>query len=79
MTLPESLRRATFTPGPGATWHSAIGNDAFDPNECFYVRGTPTSNNGSWCKPSLTFKRVMVSSNFMLPIACSAAVKPDPA
>lgn len=57
----------------GATWHSGVENNLFDPRECTYVGRPPagqnvsavglaTSNDGVLCSPSLTFRRVMLNS-----------------
>ncbi|GIL53440.1 hypothetical protein Vafri_9024 [Volvox africanus] len=58
---PDPFGNWTF--GPGATWHSAVENDLFDPKECVYVRDVFTSNNGAYCSPALTFRRVMVHNH----------------
>ncbi|EFJ47175.1 hypothetical protein VOLCADRAFT_92352 [Volvox carteri f. nagariensis] len=65
-SLPDSLLPDPFgnwTLGPGATWHSAVENDLFDPKECVYVRDMFTSNNGAYCSPALTFRRVMLHNH----------------
>ncbi|KXZ47884.1 hypothetical protein GPECTOR_32g497 [Gonium pectorale] len=48
---------------PGATWHSAVENELFDPVECTYVRGVRTSNDGAFCSPDLIFRRVMLNQH----------------
>ncbi|KXZ47880.1 hypothetical protein GPECTOR_32g493 [Gonium pectorale] len=48
---------------PGATWHSAVENELFNPVECTYVRGVRTSNNGAFCSPDLIFRRVMLNQH----------------
>ncbi|KXZ54727.1 hypothetical protein GPECTOR_4g796 [Gonium pectorale] len=65
-TLPASLvpgPSAGWSLGPGATWHSAVESELFDPEECVYVRGAVTSNNGAFCSPALTFRRVMLNQH----------------
>ena len=52
---------SNFSLGPGATWHSAVDNNLFDPAECVYMRGTATSNDGAYCSPALQFRRVMLN------------------
>ncbi|GIM05166.1 hypothetical protein Vretimale_9611 [Volvox reticuliferus] len=62
-TLPSTLLPDPGTNvnlGPGATWHSAVESDLFDPVECKYVRDTRTSNNAAYCSNALTFRRVML-------------------
>ncbi|EFJ47178.1 hypothetical protein VOLCADRAFT_92358 [Volvox carteri f. nagariensis] len=62
-SLPASLLPnvgTNVTLGPGATWHSSVESELFDPNECKYVRNTRTSNNGAYCSPGLSFRRVML-------------------
>ncbi|GIL53442.1 hypothetical protein Vafri_9024 [Volvox africanus] len=62
-TLPTGLLPdlgSNVTLGPGATWHSAVESELFDPVECKYVRDTRTSNNAAYCSNALTFRRVML-------------------
>ncbi|GIL91633.1 hypothetical protein Vretifemale_19242 [Volvox reticuliferus] len=62
-TLPSSLLPDPGTNvnlGPGATWHSAVESELFNPVECKYVRDTRTSNNAAYCSNTLTFRRVML-------------------
>ena len=59
-TLAPSLLPADVPTGAGATLHSAMGNQLFNPSECAYVNTTGASNDGAWCSPALTFRRMMV-------------------
>ncbi|PNH07097.1 Fibrocystin-L [Tetrabaena socialis] len=53
-----------WVPGTaGATWHSAVDSQLFDPAECTYVRGMYTANDGAVCSPSLIFRRVMLNGH----------------
>ncbi|KXZ49223.1 hypothetical protein GPECTOR_22g814 [Gonium pectorale] len=61
-TLPDGLL-PSWSLGAGATWHSAVDSELFDPDECVYVRGAATSNDGAFCRPSLTFRRVMLNGH----------------
>ncbi|GAX81123.1 hypothetical protein CEUSTIGMA_g8557.t1 [Chlamydomonas eustigma] len=60
-SLTSRLMPSTFSLGPGASWHSAVNNDLFDPSECVYVQNKPTANNGAFCSPSVIFRRVMLN------------------
>ncbi|GFR40478.1 hypothetical protein Agub_g1045 [Astrephomene gubernaculifera] len=65
-TLPLELlpgAAANWTYGPGATLHSAVDNELFDPSECFYMPNTSASPNGVYCSPALTFRRVMLNDH----------------
>ena len=66
-TLTPDLLPAGVASGAGATWHSAVNSELFNPDECVYVRNRTTSNNGAWCSASLTFRRVMVSQGVVAP------------
>jgi hypothetical protein len=63
-TLPAGLLPSDWSLGPGASWHSAVENDMFDSSDCAVVRNVAsTSNNGMFCKPALTFRRVMLNNH----------------
>ncbi len=62
-TLLAQAAAANWTVGNGTTWHSAVDSELFDPRECVYVRGDRGSNNGAFCAPSLTFRRVMLNQH----------------
>ncbi|KXZ47885.1 hypothetical protein GPECTOR_32g498 [Gonium pectorale] len=59
--LSESLPWPVGT--SGATWHSAVESELFNPVECTYVRGVRTSNNGAFCSPDLIFRRIMLNQH----------------
>lgn len=60
---PAILSAASAFAGTGMSWHSAVESEFFDPTECVYVRNQQTSNNGAFCSPALTFRRVMLNNH----------------
>eukprot|EP00798_Chlamydomonas_sp_ICE-L_P008885 gene8886-3764_t len=63
-TLPSDLLPTNFQLGAGASWHSAIDNELFNPAECTYVDKQHTSNRGAFCSPRLSpFRRIMLNSH----------------
>ena len=61
--FPADLLPADIPAGAGATWHSAVESQLFNTSECVYVRGRQTANDGAWCSPALTFRRVMLNGH----------------
>lgn len=47
----------------GASWHSAVDNDMFNPKECVYIRNRTESNNGAICRASLKFRRIQIKEH----------------
>ncbi|KAG2491954.1 hypothetical protein HYH03_009686 [Edaphochlamys debaryana] len=68
-TIPASLLPAGWALGPGATWHSAVDSELFDPAECVYLRSAanaaaaPITNDGAICSSALTFRRIMLNNH----------------
>lgn len=68
-TLPPALRPragASWSLGPGASWHSGVENDMFDPAACVYANRTSspiTTNDGVVCSPALTWRRTMLNQH----------------
>eukprot|EP00798_Chlamydomonas_sp_ICE-L_P018974 gene18974-25550_t len=62
-TLPSNLLPSNFSLGPGSTWHSAVDSNLFSPDECSYVKDQITSDDGAFCSPDLTFRRVMLNNH----------------
>lgn len=58
-TLPPADLPAGWSLGPGCTLHSAVETDLFDVPECVYL----TTSNGAYCKPDLTFRRLMLNNH----------------
>lgn len=58
-TIPPSDLPTSWQLSPGCTLHSAVESNLFDEPDCVYIN----ARNAAYCKPSLTFRRVMLNGH----------------